>query len=636
MGSRLRRALVVAVGSSLVLAGPVASAPTEVEVHFSAVGDFSASTGAQSVLSLIGSLDNDATITVGDLSYGATGAEETWCDLVKSKVGQGYPFEMIAGNHESNGQNGNINDFSACLPNQLPGAVGTYGRQYYVDVPAGAPLVRFVMISPALPFPDGTTWSYDAGSPRYQWTAAAIDGARAASIPWVVVGMHKLCLSMGDYGCDIGADLNSLLIAKKVDLVLTGHQHIYQRTKQLATGPGCSAVVPGSFDADCVVDSDASLAKDAGTVFATVGTGGVEHDTVNAGDSEAGYFAVANGAAFGVLDVRVTQDVLDAAFRPATGTFTDAFTITRGLPQPNQPPVAAFTPSCTNLGCSFNGTASSDPDGTIVGYSWNWGDGTAAGSGSTPTHTYAAAGTYSVVLTVTDDDGATDTETASVTVTDPPPVTTLASDAFGRSLASGWGTADVGGAWTNSGSATALNVGGGTGQVRMAAGSGPWLALAGVSSASTDLSGSVALDKVPTGSGLYVSFTGRRIPSAGDYRAKVRYTANGSVSLSLSRTTAAGAETSIAAESVVSGVTMAAGQQLNVRIQVYGSSPTTVRARVWKAGTTEPTTWTKSVTDSTAGLQVAGGVGLYLYLSGSATNAPITASFDDYTAVPGP
>ena len=72
-----------------------------------------------------------------------------WCDFVTSRVGAGYPFELISGNHESNGQNGNINDFSACLPNQLPGAVGTYGRQYYVDVPADDPIVRFIMISPA-------------------------------------------------------------------------------------------------------------------------------------------------------------------------------------------------------------------------------------------------------------------------------------------------------------------------------------------------------------------------------------------------------------------------------------------------------------------------------------------------------
>jgi hypothetical protein len=36
-----------------------------------------------------------------------------------------------------------------------------------------------------------------------------------------------------------------------------------------------------------------------------------------------------------------------------------------------------------------------------------------------------------------------------------------------------------------------------------------------------------------------------------------------------------------------------------------------------------------STTDASSGLQVAGGVGLVTYLSGSSTNFPIVVSFDD-------
>ena len=53
---------------------------------------------------------------------------------------------------------------------------------------------------------------------------------------------------------------------------------------------------------------------------------------------------------------------------------------------------------------NFDGTGSSDPDGTIVAYDWDFGDG-GTGTGVTPTHTYAAAGIYTVTLTVTDDGG---------------------------------------------------------------------------------------------------------------------------------------------------------------------------------------------------------------------------------------
>jgi hypothetical protein len=67
----------------------------------------------------------------------------------------------------------------------------------------------------------------------------------------------------------------NLLIDKKADLVLTGHDHTYQRTHQLGAGTSCPNLVPNSFSMACICGPDASMEQGAGTVFVTVGTGGV-------------------------------------------------------------------------------------------------------------------------------------------------------------------------------------------------------------------------------------------------------------------------------------------------------------------------------------------------------------------------
>ncbi|MFW5926891.1 MAG: PKD domain-containing protein [Wenzhouxiangella sp.] len=83
----------------------------------------------------------------------------------------------------------------------------------------------------------------------------------------------------------------------------------------------------------------------------------------------------------------------------------------------NSAPTASFTYSCTDLACDFDGSDSSDSDGSISSYEWDFGDGNTA-TGETVSHTYGSDGTYTVTLTVTDDAGATDSSSQDVTVED--------------------------------------------------------------------------------------------------------------------------------------------------------------------------------------------------------------------------
>ncbi|MGK2875867.1 MAG: PKD domain-containing protein [Nocardioides sp.] len=118
----------------------------------------------------------------------------------------------------------------------------------------------------------------------------------------------------------------------------------------------------------------------------------------------------------------VSLTVVDNASASATTTIDVVATAA------NQAPTASFAVACPTATCTFDGSASDDPDGTVVSYAWDFGDGQ-TGTGAQPTHAYAAAGSYQVRLTVTDDGSATGSTTKTVTVTVPAstPVTHVGS-----------------------------------------------------------------------------------------------------------------------------------------------------------------------------------------------------------------
>ena len=362
-----------------------------------------------------------------------------------------------------------------------------------------------------------------------------------------------------------------------------------------------------------------TVAVDASTSSDTDGT--VASYVWDFGDGASGTGRTASHTYAAVGDYAVKLTVTDDG--AATGSVTRTVT---ALPD-NQKPVASFASATGgDFTANLDASASTDPDGTIASYAWDFGDST-SGTGRTASHRYAAAGTYSVVLVVTDDRGATGTTTRQVVVTGP-----FVLDGFGRTVASGWGTSEVGGAWSLQGGASLFSVGSGKAVMRnTTAGGGAATHLNSVSSLDTDLSVDMALDKLPTGGGEFVSVTSRGT-SSDAYRAKVQVTATGGVGLTLVKVLA-NAETTLVTRTVT-GLTVTPGTSYTLRLQTWGTSPTTLRAKVWPAGATEPIDWAVTSTDSTSALQVPGAVGLRTYLSGTATNAPLTVSFDNLVARP--
>jgi PKD repeat protein len=312
-----------------------------------------------------------------------------------------------------------------------------------------------------------------------------------------------------------------------------------------------------------------------------------------------------------------------AAYRSASATTAvtvrvGPFQVTGpGAPAANAAPTASFTATPTGLAVAVDASASADPDGTVASWAWAFGDGGTA-TGKTATHTYAGAGSYPVTLTVTDNAGATASRTSTVAVTAPTSPAT-ARDTFARTVSGGWGTADLGGAWTAAAGATRLSVSPGYGEMRLdAAGQNTGAYLGALAQTRTDLQTTVTATSAATGSGTYVYLTGRRVAGQGEYRVRLRLLPNGQVAVALSRLTGT-TEAFPGGETTVAGLTWAVGTPLAVDLQVLGAGTTTVQVTVWTAGTAQPATPTRSWTDTTAVLQATGGVGLAVHRPSDST-----------------
>ena len=351
--------LVIGGGLFVLLSSSFVARATRAEpaaFTFAAAGDHGTGAHAAAVFGQIGPSGAAFFLSLGDLIYSTSYGESRWCEFVKSHLGprgSTLPFPIIAGAHEDgvNHREGLIDNvvsngtgtnpaYPRCLPNRLPivesphlgtrpSSTGNYAKEYYFDFPSAPPLARFILISPALNFTYGGRYDYSEGSPRYRWVASTINDARAKGIPWVIVAMHRNCISMGIKSCETGPDIFNLLVATRVDLILQGHDHNYQRSKQLTINAACPAISVDAFDPKCVVDPSVtdSYPKGAGTVLIINGLGGIGTAELYRNDPEAPYFVTAQNSSYGIVKFVVSATAITGSFVKATGSYTDTFSI---------------------------------------------------------------------------------------------------------------------------------------------------------------------------------------------------------------------------------------------------------------------------------------------------------------------
>ena len=128
----------------------------------------------------------------------------------------------------------------------------------------------------------------------------------------------------------------------------------------------------------------------------------------------------------------------------ATGGYDALITCWRPVATGNQPPTAVMSATPTSgpgpLTVTFDGSASSDADGTIVAWSWAFGDGQFS-VGARTAHMYSGPATYTASLTVTDNGGASNTTTTTtivVTGATPQAPAALTAAASRKSIALRW------------------------------------------------------------------------------------------------------------------------------------------------------------------------------------------------------
>ncbi len=316
----------------------------------------------------------------------------------------------------------------------------------------------------------------------------------------------------------------------------------------------------------------------------------------------------------------------------AGGTYTVTLTVTddRGgqatttrsvVVQPNTAPTASFSTQAQGLVASMDGSASADADGAIASYTWTFGDG-ATGTGATTSHTYASAGAYVVTLTVTDSEGATSTSTKQVSVS---VTNVIATDGFERNLGVGWGSSDVGGPWMLTGSASRFSTSGGAGNISLVTGQTFQALLPSVSSTSARVTAEFSVDKVADAQ--YIAVVGRQVGSS-QYILRLRPESGGVLRLYVLR------DGNPIGANVLTDVALVAGQKYTASFEVAGTSPTNLRAKVWKSSESEPAAWQITRTDTTAANQAPGSVGVFTWLPSSAgAFAPVVTSFHSIVVV---
>ncbi|KAJ9558211.1 hypothetical protein OSB04_012825 [Centaurea solstitialis] len=280
--------------------GDMGKAPRDASVeHYIQPGSLAV---VQAMADEVSSGNIDSIFHIGDISY-ATGFLVEWDFFLHliSPVASQISYMTAIGNHERD----YIDSGSVYI---TPDSGGECGVAYETYFPMPTPAkdkpwysieqgsVHFVVISTE------HDWSQD--SEQYQWMSkdmAAVDRSRT---PWVIFTGHRpMYSSCGSVDDGFVKAVEPLLVANKVDLVLFGHVHNYERTCAVYKNE-CKATPKKGRDGVDTYDNGNYEAP----VHVIIGMAGFKLDTF---PSQVGTWSLSRITEFGYARVHTTKTELN-------------------------------------------------------------------------------------------------------------------------------------------------------------------------------------------------------------------------------------------------------------------------------------------------------------------------------------
>ncbi|MEU6441343.1 hypothetical protein [Streptomyces sp. NPDC047046] len=196
------------------------------------------------------------------------------------------------------------------------------------------------------------------------------------------------------------------------------------------------------------------------------------------------------------------------------------------------------------------------------------------------------------------------------------------ADVFARTVAGGWGTATTGQAWTVAGgAASSYSVASGAGRIAMAVTGTHRTQLGNLLAADPEVIATLTPNPAAlTGAAYTVGPLLRQITTGTYYHVRLIHFADNRIGLWASAVTPATGQYDIPGASAYVG-THAPGRAWRIRARLTGSR---IQARMWPAGTREPSVWHIDGTDTA--ITGAGSIGVRAYYSAGATGPTVGVS----------